>query len=67
MLNPESDGRSSGHPNGGHGLWKADSVEGLSYRHHNNGCTKGQTLMILSIMSVYEERGHGVLVVIKGF
>ena len=41
--------------------------EGLVIRLHHDGCTRGQTLVILSLMAVCEEGGPGVYVVIRGF
>ena len=66
-MNPGSDGRGSGLANGGHGSWKAGSVEGLVLRLHHDGCTRDLVLMILSLMAVCEGRSPGVSVVIRGF
>ena len=64
-MNPESVGGGTGLLNEGHGPLKPDSVAVLQCRLHD-GCTRGQTLVILSPMAVCEEGGPGVYVVAVG-
>ena len=65
MLNPEADGWGVVLANGGPALLKAVSVAALRCRLHD-GCTRSQTLVILSLMAVCEEGGFGVFVVAVG-
>ena len=65
MLNPGADGGGAVLANGGLVLLKAASVAALRRRLHD-GCARGQTLMILSLMAVCEEGGPGVFVVAVG-
>ena len=65
MLNLGPDGTSARLANGGRVLGKAGSVAALLCRHHD-GCTRGQTLVILSPMAVCEDGGPGVYVVAVG-
>ena len=65
MMNPGPDGRGASLANGGRVPWKAGPVDALQCRRHD-GCTRGQSLVILSPMAVCEGRGPGVYVVAKG-